>query len=147
MKKMKISKAICAILAVGTLSFCFGLSACGSLESSLQDEIETAYLEYMQSVDEDVYGVSAKDYAGTYEDNTVVLATWVSSSAAVSAETVEFFVTDGAETVIYICDLPDSSYDVVVYTEAQEIKELQKAFDDGDITKANLYTIQWSLRW
>lgn len=147
MKKTKISKKICAVLAAGVLSLCLGFTACGDLESSLQDEIEAAYLEYMQDVDEDVYSVRVKDYAGTYGDNTVVLAYWVSSSAAVSAETVEFCVMDTEDTLIYICDLPDSSYDVVVYTEAQEIKDLQKAFDDGDITKANLYTIQWSLRW
>lgn len=107
------------------------------LDDDMMEEIETAYLTYCQENIEGVYEVSIKVYAGTYSGNIVVMAHWKSNEVDTTTEVVECCVGD-----IFICWCNDSSYEVIVYTAENEIKELASAYNDGDVSEDELYTIQ-----
>ena len=118
------------------------MSACvGKLSKDKEAEIATAYLEYLQAKDTDYYETTFEKYAGTYSDNIVAVLKWEAHDKTVVAVNIDLYVDD-----IFICKLPQGDYCVMVYTKDKNIKTLEEAYNDGDITKDNLKSIARNLK-
>ena len=127
---------ICCFLA------CFSLSGCVSkLSEDRKTEIATAYLEYLQAKDTDYYETTFEKYVGTYSGNIVVVLKWKAHNRILVAVNIDLYVDD-----IFICKLPQGDYCVMVYTKDKNIKTLEEAYNDGDITKGNLKSIARNLK-
>ena len=137
MKRKAVACAlICCFLA------CFSLSGCVSkLSEDRKTEIATAYLEYLQAKDTDYYETTFEKYAGTYSGNIVAVLKWNAHDKTVVAVNIDLYVDD-----IFICKLPQGDYCVTVYTKDKNIKTLEEAYNDGDITKDNLKSIAMNLK-
>lgn len=121
---------------------CFSLSGCvGKLSENKETEIANAYLEYLQAKDTDYYETTFEKYAGTYSGNIVAVLKWEAHDKTVVAVEVDLYVDD-----IFICKLPQGDYYVMVYTKDKNIKTLEEAYNDGDITKDNLKSIARNLK-
>ena len=134
-------KAVACVL-VCCFFACFSLSACvGKLSEDKETEIANAYLEYLQEKDKDYYETTFEKYAGTYSDNIVAVLKWNAHDRRVPCVEVELYVDD-----IFVCILPQPDYCVMVYTKDKNIKTLEEAYNDGDITKDNLKSIARNLK-
>ncbi len=76
-------------------------------------------------------------YIGKFSGHDVVKTSAGKPDEGVSAVCVDYYV-DG----VYICQLNDPSYDLTVYTKEGEIKSLEQAYEDGDVSKADLWLIK-----
>lgn len=134
-------KAVACVLVCCFLA-CFSLSACvGKLSKNKETEIATAYLEYLQAKDTDYYETTFEKYAGTYSDNIVAVLKWKAHNKILVAVNIDLYVDD-----IFICKLPQGDYCIMVYTKDKNIKTLEEACNDGDITKGNLKSIARNLK-
>ena len=64
-----------------------------------------------------------------------------SNNLVVSETVIEYYVDD-----VFVCDLPNGSYSLIVYTQSKEIADFQSAYNDGIITKNNLMSIRNALK-
>ena len=137
-----MKRKLIACVLVCCFFACFSLSACvGKLSENKETEIANAYLEYLQEKDKDYYETTFEKYAGTYSGNIVAVLKWEAHNRILVAVNIDLYVDD-----IFICKLPQGDYCVMVYTKDKNIKTLEEAYNDGDITKGNLKSIARNLK-
>lgn len=135
-------KIFTALIAVLCALLCF--SACsnpkyepvGQLSSEQTAQIHDAYLNEIS--DEEV-GVEIISHIATFGESIVV-------KTKLTGVAVPCVIVEVKANGIYICSLPDPSYDIIVYRNGEIFKSLQLAYDGGALTYANLLTLKSLLK-
>lgn len=129
------------ILAVFTIAICL-FNGCGvALLEDDKESIESAYLSYLNQ-EKPVYDrTEVVKYAGDYDGNKVALVRWFSNEVMVIEAVIDYTV-DG----VLIYNLPNPSYDIIVYTVDKKITDLKTAYLNGVITSADLLSIKSQLK-
>ncbi len=96
--------------------------------------LENVYEAYLQ--EQGLIG-EIRAYIGNFSGHDVMKTSAGKPDEDVDCVCVDYYV-DG----MYICQLNDPSYDLTVYTKDGVIKALKTAYEDGDITKSDLYAIK-----
>ena len=117
---------------VMAVCICIMLTSCTSMTAT-----EKAYKTWLQDAGESVRSVTTVEEVGIYSGSVVAVMQWEEKDEDEHASpTVDCYVNE-----IYICTLDSDRYDLIAYTPDKEIKELEDACNDGDITDSDLDSI------
>lgn len=129
------------LLVLFTISICL-FGGCGvALSEDDRVNIENAYLRYLNEEKRVYDSVKVVKYAGDYYGNKVAVVRWFSNEVMVIEAVIDYTVD---EVLIY--NLPNPSYDIIVYTVDKTIIDLKTAYSDGIITRRNLLSIKSALK-
>ncbi len=137
----KIIKRLACITAA--LALCFGVSSCQKrteLTDDLKAEIETAYLAHLNEKEEVYDRVEILAYVGEYSGQTVAIARRNSTIVDWPTDIVEYTV-DG----VTLAELNRNDVFIAYNKETYVVKNLRKAYEDGDISKSDLWLIKFAL--
>ena len=100
-----------------------------------ETDLEKAYYEWITDKVSYVDSVATYKEAGEYSGWAVAVMNWYSDEVSVSEVEVDYYVNE-----IFVCELGNGSYDVIAYNPENDpqVKDLEEAYNDGDITDGDL---------
>ena len=131
LKKKLNNKNIFAVM-ITMICLCVMLASCTSMTA-----MEKAYKKWLKDAGESVKSVTTVMDVGVYSDCDVAIMRfdYTDDMEGLPAEE-DCYVND-----VYVCTLGSSQYNLIAYTPDEEIKELEDAYNDGDITGEDLDSI------
>lgn len=134
---MLFAFAACNRESDGNLSDSNQVESVGDLSAEQVAFVRRSYFSELSNVKEsEINNVEIKYYLGTYNENIIVLLSFLRDGENVSCVVVPLHVNG-----IFITDLNDPSYNIVVCTPEGKCFNLQAAFDAGLISESDLTQI------